>query len=91
MELEKIAKRIQNIEDKCTNFKTNKTWLKLRKMQDMEYCIMAQEQIQLLKEKQKYSRDKLFVLKAENKIRQLNKFINKTMAYYSKTENENKK
>ena len=36
-DLEKIAKKLERIEDKDPNFKTNKTWIKLKTKQDLFY------------------------------------------------------
>lgn len=73
-ELIKIAKKIQNIEDKDVNYRNNKKWQELRQEQEHLYYLIAKRKIKLLKESKnpkiltELSKYKKFVDKYEKKI-----------------------
>lgn len=73
-ELIKIAKKIQNIEDKDADYINNKKWQQLKQYQDILYYLFAKRKIILLKESKnpkiltELSKYKKFVDKYEKKI-----------------------
>ena len=79
MDLEQLAQRIQNIENKDPNYLNNPQWKKLRKFQDDCYEKMARQQIDEIDYKLEIEKDVKKIKTLQEKKIQLKR--------YSKEEN----
>lgn len=75
MDLEQLAQRIQNIENKDPNYLNNEQWKKLRKFQDDCYEKMARQQISEIELQLNYEKNENKIKSLKDKQVQLKKYL----------------
>lgn len=75
MDLEQLAQRIQNIENKDPNYLNNPQWKKLRQCQDECYVKLAKQQISEIELQLNYEKNENKIKSLKDKQVQLKKYL----------------
>lgn len=75
MDLEQLAQRIQNIENKYPNYLNNEQWKKLRQCQDECYTKLAKQQINEIELQLNYEKNENKIKSLKDKQVQLKKYL----------------
>lgn len=77
IEMEKIAKKIQKIEDTDPNYVLNERWQQLREIQNRGFCAMAKKQMKELQHRLTDITDEKRIAGINAKLEDLQNLINK--------------